>query len=126
MLTTGDQSLWIKNWRASNGGHFRRPHAHALKALEEMIELCFASGATPLEIQQVMYAEVEKAKDKGENTGKFDAAHVAEELADTSLCLNVLALEAGIFVPDAVSAKIQVLESRKWRPDEDGVLRRPR
>lgn len=126
MLSTKEQLEWVRNWRRRHGGHYQQPAAHALKALEEMVELCFASGCSDHEVVSTVAAEIGKARQKGEVTKTLSRDKVAEELADVTVCLCVIAVEGSYDVPAAVAAKIPVLESREWSPDARGVLRRSR
>lgn len=125
-LLTEKQFEWIRDWRQKNGGHFEKPGGHALKVLEECVELCFAMGCEAKHVEATVEKEIAKALKKGEITGAFNSTSTAEELADISLCLGVVSLECGFFVPSYVDQKIRVLSQRLYKPDKDGVLRRER
>src|SRR5688500_3595462 len=112
MLTTVWQTQWVQRWRQENGGHNKSPKHHALKALEELLELCFATGATMHYINVVLYEEQKKAWYKKEITVTYDPKRVREELADVTLCIEVCSLEYGVNVMDAVDEKIPTLEER--------------
>ena len=115
----------IRDWHVSNGGHFAGPRGHALRLLCEVVELCIASGATPLNIMDAIRSEMAKATDKQEWDPEYDAAAVSEEWADCAILLEVFRSYAGIGADAAVRDKHRVLVERKWVADADGVLWRP-
>lgn len=121
-----DLRSWVAAWRRKNGGTCEFPAAHALKALEEVVELCYAAGARTGEIYDVVGRKAHKAEDRGENNGCFNLAAVKEECAGSLICLEVIGVACGFSLDSEAQQKIQVLESRSWAPDARGVLRRPR
>lgn len=126
-MISAKQIEWVKNWRSSNGGHNYQPHGHALKILEEVVELCLASGAAPEEILGTANTELDKGRTKGDiHPLHFDLIAVGEEIADVQICLAVAQIEYNLNTEAAIDTKIPVLESRTWAPDWRGVLRRPR
>ena len=120
-------------WAKNNGVHISNgPAGHALKLLEEVTELCIASGAAWGEIQRTVHNEVLK----GVNRQKFnihpetrhapDREEMKEEVADVSICLSMYAYFSDIEEDAEVSNKLPVLEEREWVVNEDGVPTRPR
>lgn len=124
MLTQG-QMEWVRKWRKENGGHFANPKAHALKVLEECIELCVAAGAEHNEIISLAHNELMKERTRNPYE-VFQINNVEEEIADILLCLAALVIEAKIDTYAAIDSKIPIIEQRKWTPDKNGVLRRSR
>ena len=115
----------INDWHVSNGGHFGQPRGHALRLLCEVVELCIASGATPLNIMDAIRSEMAKATDKQEWDPEYDAKAVSEEWADCAILLEVFRNLADINGNGAVFDKHKVLVEREWAVDADGVLWRP-
>lgn len=124
--TSRDTATEIVEWQTHFGGHGGRPAAHALMTLGEVVELCFAAGATKGEVIEAVVNEVAKAKEKGEITGQYRRQAVGEELADVSVCVTLLAANNGVDVEYETRKKLPVLWSRQWTPNEDGVLKRVR
>jgi NTP pyrophosphatase (non-canonical NTP hydrolase) len=114
-----------KEWRLKNNGTFNNPKAHALKALEEMVELCIAFGCNYQDMENVLQTEFVKERSKNpEKIGKLDKEGIKEELADCIICLQVLAHETEIDLEEVVDDKWGIINERIWKPDQDGVLRR--
>lgn len=86
----------------------------ALRALEEVIELCFASGAD----RAAIWATVEKAF--ADAAGKSRKGDVPTEAADVLIVLYGLAHLEGFDLHEAVDRKQAINRSRKWRPAGDG------
>lgn len=106
-----------------HGGAFIRPAGHATRLLRELVELCVAAGAGEDEIKAAIYAEMDKAAERGEFGGNPD--NIPEEFADCSLLLDIFAGHVGLDQHAARKAKLDVLWDRKWAADSDGVLWRP-
>src|SRR5690606_8499272 len=68
-LMTTTQYEQVEVWRERFGGKPIRAAADALKALEEMIELCYACGALPAEVDHIVNKETMKALNRGEANG---------------------------------------------------------
>ena len=115
----------IENWHVANGGHFGRPAGHALRLLCEVVELCIASGAKPLEVMDAVRSEMDKATEKQEWDPSYDPAAVGEEWADCAILLEVFRRLADIDGTAMCLAKHGVLLRREWVVDDDGVLWRP-
>lgn len=117
---------WVERWRRKHVMPVHsNPRGHALKLFEEVVELCFAAGASTVDMMKVLAEEGIKNRNKKQDpaTAKDD---LGEECADVAICLDVLLLECGVDLPAEVAKKVPVLEGRQWAPDQDGVLRRPR
>lgn len=125
-MLTQEQLNQIKKWREEYGGHNKVPHAHALKALEEMVELCFAAGASVSEISLVVEEEMLKAKERGDDAPGFKREAVHAELGDVLVCLGVIIVNNDYDPGSIVEHTFGVIKGRQWAPDADGVLRRPR
>lgn len=125
-MLTQEQMEWVRKWRADNKAHNTRPAGHALKILEEVIELCYASGAHPGEIYNVFQAETEKARTREEIKQVPHMPRMQDEAADVTITVAAFVIANNIDIQDAFRKKVPILESRTWTPDNDGVLRRPR
>lgn len=115
----------IMSWHRSQGGFGKRPAAHALRMLREMVELCVASGATEGEIKMAVRRECDKAKER-EEFGKAPMGFI-EEFVDVGL-LGVV--YRNYFIPrgsleNEMRRKLDICRERQWEPDADGVLWRP-
>jgi len=115
----------VMEWHQRHGGHAGRPAAHALRILREVTELCVASGATQHEIITNLFAEIDKAKDRGEFRANPTPANMAEEVADVHILLTVYAHYGKIDEVGALAKKFRTVEQRQWEADQDGVLWRP-
>lgn len=122
----------IRKWHKENGGNFNRPAGHALRLLNEVVELCIAEGASEAEMREVLVAECVKARTKGELdssiSGKYQPDHAkrAEEWADCFILMEILRHYEKFDVLECVRLKVDVLHRRSWYADPDGVLWRPR
>lgn len=115
----------IHEWIAKFGGHGTYPAAHALKILGEAIELAIAAGANQRDINLVVKAEISKAISKFEIKQTFRINPVVEECADVAITLAAFCHHFQIPLNAAVRCKLPILNSREWKADEAGVLRRP-
>lgn len=115
----------IVQWHGENGGFNARPAGHAVRMLREMVELCFAAGASTREIAQAVTQEFRKARDKKEITENPNFEKTAEEAADVAMLFEVFKAYNVIDLEDAVVRKLQVNFERLWEVDADGVLWRP-
>lgn len=100
-------------WHLKNGGHKGSQIAQSLKILDEVVELCRATGATEAEIDKVV-----------DNAVMKEPGQVADEIADVVLCINIFAHHADIDIDEEVEHKLEVNRERDWQVDQDGVLRR--
>lgn len=111
---------WHKETGGNSGTHDKAIAGHALKALEEMIELCFACGARIDEVCKVTARQCD-AQVANPNTSE----DISEEAFDTLACLAVLTHQFNIRIQAAGYAKLKVLREREWGVTTDGVLLRP-
>lgn len=144
----------VVRWHQLNGGHGAGLAGHALRALREMVELCFASGGNYYSMKEALDAEAKKVIErtlKQEpirlNPGKCDlhdylladesctcvydttaacsSAEIAEEWADIAILLQVFARYANVDQHKAIRDKVDILWARQWRADMNGVLWQP-
>lgn len=125
MLINPRQYALMNAFWLENGGTPKSPAADALKTLEEVVEMCFACGATQNQIGDVVANEIFKALKRNENYGIYNPSSAASEFGDVVVCLTVLAQKYGFTEAD-VEATLDRIAERQWTPDKDGVLRRPR
>lgn len=105
---------WIKD--TFPGGDPNTPRK-AIRALEEMIELCWACGAP---ISSILEA-VERGM-RGCGVDKFgDWNAVPKEAADVLIVLYGLAGLRGFDLGEAVDAKMAINRARKWKALGDGT-----
>lgn len=116
----------VVKWHLDNGGSNKRLAGHALRLLHETIELCVAAGASENELRQRVDMEINKEKERGEFTLPVEFEKVREEMADVAILHTILAHHTGSMdISGDCSSKIDVLLTRAWEADEDGVLWRP-
>lgn len=115
----------IVQWHGENGGFNARPAGHAVRMLREVVELCFASGASTREISEAVIGEFRKANKKGEVTGEANFEKMTEESADVAMLFEIFKAYNVIDLEDSVVRKLQVNFERLWEVDADGVLWRP-
>ena len=114
----------IITWHKEQGGHGnKRLAGHALRLLNETIELCVTAGATHHEILKVADDECAKAVNRDEFGG--DPNELPQEFADVSFLQEIFAHYANVDISQAREDKFKILLDRKWRADDDGVLWRP-
>lgn len=119
--------LLIENWVSINGGFRNKTddtRAHSLKLLEEVVELCIASGAIAADMLRVVDTEVAKAIQKTEY-GQINPNGIGEEVADSAICLHIYAYHCRIHIADSICKKLPVLYKRDFVPNSQGVLMRP-
>lgn len=115
----------VIEWHRSNGGNGSAPAGHALKLLEEVIELCVASGASVQRIINVVDAEITKASRKNEIGKPIEPDKMGEEFADCEMLMRVFSYYFVSNERGYVADKLKALGYRKWEVNEEGVLRRP-
>ncbi len=120
------QVLDIQDWLNKNGAKFIHPKGDALKLLEEVLELCYASGALIPEIDQVYHTEMMKALRRGEANGEINTSAIFVEVGDVIACLTAYVIKVNVDSEAATKECLKRIHSREWAPDEGGVLRRPR
>lgn len=90
----------------------------ALRALEEMVELCLAAGATRGEIR----ATVEHAANGVPvHDSRPDPDKVPNEAADVVIVLCGLAHQRGFNLHEAIDQKMQINRNRVWMANGDGT-----
>lgn len=125
-MLTDVQKLKLMKWRRNSGAHFRAPWAHAMKLLEEAVELCFAMGSTIDGVRRTVEQEIAKAVyQQCVHPGRYDRQETFVELGDVAVCCAVVSYHSRLQVPAAVDACIERVQSREWAADSSGVLRRP-
>lgn len=131
-----DHSTEILLWHDKFGGscvHPRHLFAHALRLLNETVELCIACGAEPSEIVKVVFNEIAKAGEKKEiildrnaltnnSWNNVQVPKIEKEAADVVILLDILESYGGFNIHNAVREKLYILYERKWEADEHGVL----
>ena len=116
----------VLDWHKTNGGKNVRLAGHALRLLNEAVELCVASGASADEIGSRVAAEIAKLAERGEFKLPVDFSTVRDELSDVTILGDVLASYTGsVDLTPERERKIIILHERKWEADRDGVLWRP-
>lgn len=88
----------------------------SLRCLEEMVELCIASGATPDEICQTASAAAQKERRSGRSPEQ-----IPDEAADVLILLYGLAHMHKFDLHAAVERKMRKNRTRKWEPRGDGT-----
>lgn len=124
-LMSARQPIDIPRWHQEHGGNFNKPAGHALRLLNEVVELCMASGASEFDIRHHVVTEIDRQKDKFDFKIEGNPNSLPEEWADCQILLNIFAHYAHINKTTAVREKVDVLWERQWEADEDGVLWRP-
>lgn len=103
----------IGHWAISTFGRGEDPARYALRALEECLELCIASGATKDDIGEVVIETVQNNYEKMKMPRK--------ELADTIVTLYVYAHIFGFSAQTEVDRVMGVNRQRTWRSNGDGT-----
>lgn len=103
----------------------------AIRALEEMVELCFASGATANEITQAVARSLLEARGPDfEYPAEFDdfrevrtpePVAIPVEAADVLIVLYGVAHMRGFDLHAEVEKKMAVNRARKWQARGDGT-----
>lgn len=121
-----DTKTEVVRWHTDNGGHNGRIAGHALRLLNEAIELCVTAGADAGEIGERVAAELAKAAERGEFQEPVTFDGVRKELVDVQFLADVIAHHTGNVDTECERReKLAVLHERAWEADEDGVLWRP-
>lgn len=90
----------------------------ALRALEEMIELCLASGATPDQIDEAVYRDTLHLR--GNETSR-EPTKIPIEAADVLIVLYGVAGMRGFDLHAEVDKKTAVNRARRWAARGDGT-----
>src|SRR6185437_15859321 len=95
---------------------------HALRLLEEVVELCVTLGATRDDLATLLSTTAEKAYREALKADRpLEEAEVAEEMADCVIVLCVLAHRRGVGLGDEVERKMAINRGRKWQAHGDGT-----
>jgi hypothetical protein len=98
---------------------------HVLRLLEEVVELCLASGASHDDAYVVVEraASIERGKSgRGYMEHRPESPEkVARELADCAIVLDVLAERRGVDLRAEVDAKMKINRGRRWKVNGDGT-----
>lgn len=107
---------WAKE--TFTGGDDLSPR-HVLRLLEEVIEACDAVGATWNEILSTVLS----GRPANQRSGSLypKPKKIAEELADCSIVLAVIAARRGVDLQAEVDAKMATNRSRSWISNGDGT-----
>lgn len=125
-LVNTQQLQEIRNWQDLNGAFHKSASAEAAKLLEEVLELCFQSGMTVESVAETVTAESRKALARGESEGVANRKGIAEEYGDALICMIAFRNKLALHSVDCVDGTLEKIRSRSWKPDKDGILRRPR
>lgn len=96
----------------------------ALRALEEVVELCLAAGASGSDVSKAVADAVARemlGSPQGFFTGKPAPEKVPVEAADVLITLYALAHERGFDIHEHVGAKMKINRSRRWKANGDGT-----
>lgn len=100
----------------------------AIRALEEMVELCLADGATYREVQVAVATSMEKngatmslMGGLMDVAGAPDPAKVPAEAADVLIVLYGLAALKGFDLHAEVDRKMAINRARRWAANGDGT-----
>lgn len=119
MADWDEQRFRVAEWHKQNGGHANNGLAgHAIRAMHEMVELCIACGANGEMIIDAVRQELRRDHHNSD---------VREELADVSLCLDIIDVYSSPMreLYWDRQAKMEINDHRKFEADENGVLWRP-
>ena len=96
----------------------------ALRALEEMVELCLASGASAEDIEHIVgEASIKARKESGQKyqERKLEPDKIRLETADVLIVLYGVAHMRGFDLHLAVDDKMAINRHRQWKPNGDGT-----
>jgi len=124
-MLTIEQARELEIWQetALIGRARPLPKASALKALEEMIELAFACGASVDDVARVTATECNKAHTREYAYPEFpDQEEMEKEFGDVVCCLYMIAYFNQIPMTEAVTNTLMRISSREWTPNEESIL----
>jgi len=94
----------------------------AIRVLEEVIELCLAAGASPMDIGDAAVVALNKERSPGDwCESRPNPAKIPAEAADALICLYGLAHTHGFDLHDAVDRKQAINLARTWKANGDGT-----
>ncbi len=114
----------VIQWTDDVGGHCNvnaDSKYHALRLLNETVELCFAAGATENDVYQTIENEVSKEISKNGEI-KPSPETISDEVADVAILIEIFAHHTNTSIDDAVADKLKILYNREWKTDEYGVI----
>ena len=100
------------------GGDPKSPRK-AIRALEEMLELCLVCGANTKMVYDAVYKVMQDNKIKYKS--ERDPDKIPIEAADVLIVLYGLAHLTGFDIHDEVNKKMAINRSRKWKANGDGT-----
>lgn len=98
------------------------PDALACRLLNEVVELCIATGATPQAIQSAVDEEFGKALHRNAWPDTPQPAYMADEFADVDILAKAFAAVNGIHAGVCRDTKMQINRKRHWHVTEEGIL----
>lgn len=100
----------------------------ALRALEEMVELCLASGASPRDVTHAVNEALHGAKAEmsplggwSEKRPVLQADKIPAETADVLIVLYNIAGMRGFDLHEEVDRKMKINRARRWHKLGDGT-----
>ncbi len=114
----------VIQWTDDVGGHCNvnaDSKYHALRLLNETVELCIAAGANGTDIFESVYSEINKEISKHGEL-KPSPETILDEVADVAILIEIFAHHTNTSIDDAVANKLKILYNREWRIDEHGVI----
>jgi hypothetical protein len=95
----------------------------SIRALEEMVELCLASGASPVEIRYAIERAINSAWSISINRFEHRPTpdKIADEAADVLIVLYGVAGMRGFDLHAEVDRKMAVNRARRWAANGDGT-----
>lgn len=94
----------------------------AIRALEEMVELCLVSGATPHKIEEAVRRALLSAGDEqDDDQGWFRPDKIPAEAADVLIVLYGVAHMRGFDLHAEVDRKMEINRARRWAARGDGT-----
>ena len=116
----------VAQWILNHGGSAVSARADALKVLEEVLELCYASGASALDIQNAVNEGAIKAKQRDEIQTWADFARARDEYGDVLVTLMSYAFKWNMIPDEILPVTFDKLRSRQWKANAVGILVRDR
>lgn len=97
-----------------------------IRALEEMVELCLAAGATPSEIADGVRKVIHKERptslgEQGWHDSRPDKDKIPGETADVVIVLCGVAGMRGFDLQAEVDKKMAINRGRRWKANGDGT-----
>lgn len=123
-IESGETIESISSWQRDTFGPPKDAKTYALRLLDEVYELCLATGTTNNELWQVRRKAIEKHFEKTlPNIDPFESLpnpdKVSEEVADCIIVANNFNL---LFpVQEAINAKMGINRKRVWKLNGDGT-----